>query len=76
MTDGHKHRIVRTKRNSPLARLLLKPIYHTHDLRRVSQSPYPYAPCPDKWHISACWYLSGLSILHRWFGLTLEVPDE
>lgn len=90
MTEGHTHRTVTVTKGGLAYRLLTKPLWHTrttdHDasrakLDRIDRSPYPYGPCPNPDHSTTsvhCWYLSALSVLHRWTGLTLyfETPDE
>lgn len=90
MTEGHTHHTVTVRKGGLLYRALTRPLLHTrttdHDetsrkLDRIDRSPYPYGPCPNPDHSTAsvhCWYLSALSILHRWTGLTLyyETPDE
>jgi hypothetical protein len=72
MTEGHRYREVPVSRDSLLARVFTRPVWHTRNLPRVDASPYPYGPCPG---VIGCWYLSPLSILHRWTGLTLRYPD-
>lgn len=74
MTEGHKHRTVGVP--ARLVPLLRWPMYHTTDMAKVDASPYPYGPCePSKGLDSTCWYLSPLSFLHRWTGLTIRTPD-
>jgi hypothetical protein len=75
MTEGHRHRTVRVRHGGRLRRFLTKPRWHTTDIRRVDLSPYPYGMCTQHHSLTwpECWYLSILSILHRWTGLTLEV---
>lgn len=77
MTDGHKHHVVpirtRTRLGKAVLRLLRKPRWHTTNLRRVDASPYPYGPCDLH---RGCWYISVMSVLHRWTGLTLEWHDD
>ena len=87
MTDGHKHRMITVSRNGLIRRVLTRPLLHTlgHN-EQVETSPYPYGPCPKRegpcYSHHDCWYLSALSILHRWTGLTLyyenppDDPDE
>jgi hypothetical protein len=61
-------------------RALRHPLYWVADpdeLPRIERSPYPYG---EKTRYFAgkpytCWYLSALSVLHRWTGLTLEVHE-
>lgn len=67
---------IKTTENSLLFRVLRKPVYHCRDIRRVNESPYPYRVCPvTNWTQPSCWVLTPLGILHRWIGLTLEVPE-
>lgn len=77
MTEGHKHRMVHVYDDSRLLRLLRKPLIHNTSLRKVDASPYPYGPCYHHGYSvtgrNDCYYLSGLSLLHRWFGLTFVV---
>jgi hypothetical protein len=73
MTPGHSHRQVRVSRNGLVHRLLTAPLYCTGNLRKVDRSPYPYGPCVEH---TGHWYLSTLSVLHRWSGLALWLPDE
>jgi hypothetical protein len=73
MTEGHKHREVRATRGSLPVRLLTRPLWHSRNLPRVDASPYPYGPCPG---VTGCYYLSALSILHRWTGLALRFRDD
>lgn len=72
MTTGHQHRRVKVRRDGLVHRTLTRPLWHCMDVPRVDRSPYPYGPCDEH---RACWYLSALSVLHRWTGLTLELPD-
>lgn len=90
MTPGHKHRTVKVARDGLIHRALTYPLVTSTDLRRVTESPYPWGPLPKREPISRGpgkkpypvppqpdrYYLSGLSILHRWTGLTIWVPDE
>lgn len=84
MTSGHKHREVRVFDDAhPLVlravKVLQTPLYHSSDRDKVDASPYPYGPCePAKGLDSVCWYLSPLSFLHRWTGLTIRTdePEE
>jgi len=77
MTEGHKHRTVTLRVNTRLGgavrAVLLKPRFHSTDLARVEASPYPYGLCRE--HLG-CYYLSLLSILHRWTGLTLKEKTD
>lgn len=83
MTAGHKHRnVVVPSWDRWYVRLLRKPLVHSTNYVRVDQSPYPYGPCTDERCVNKyrlprpdCWTLSTLSILHRWFGLVLEVKE-
>lgn len=73
MTEGHRHRFVKVKKEGLLARVLSTPIYYSTDYDRVDRSPYPWGlPSPE----SRRYYLSPLSIAHRWTGLTLWFRDE
>lgn len=84
MTDGHKHRTLRVRKDGIRYGVLTKPRRHitvvpgTPAYWALEKSPYPYGPCgahrwtPDR----QCYYLSLLSILHRWTGLTLYFEDE
>lgn len=83
MTDGHKHREVRINPNTHVGgavrAFLCKPRYHTTDVPKVDASPYPYGMCRDHWSdngVITCYYLSILSVLHRWTGLTLLMKDK
>lgn len=81
MTQGHKHHIVRAPRL--IRRALTAPLWRTENLARVDASPYPYGvilngeripdgklpKIPDPAEV---YYLSALSILHRWTGLCLK----
>lgn len=72
MTEGHKHRTVQIYEGTLAYRFLRWPMYHCSDREKVDESPYPYGPCdPKAGRDSVCWYLSPLSFLHRWTGLTL-----
>lgn len=73
MTYGHKHREVGLPQW--VIYLLRKPVYYQHDIDRVDASPYPYG---EKTRYVGgvrrpVWYLSTLSILHRWTGLAVYV---
>lgn len=71
MTAGHKHRQI-TVENSRLRKFLTEPRWWTEDVDRVDRSPYPYGVVPSPY--GADWdlyYLSILSVLHRWAGLTI-----
>lgn len=73
MTTGHKHRHLKVKKNGRLHRVLTKPLLMSTDLKHVEASAYPYGPVfPQMGMQCPVWYLSALSILHRWTGLTLE----
>jgi hypothetical protein len=82
MTEGHKHREVRATRGSLPVRLLTRPLWWTTNTARADASPYPYGVVttaggfarPDG--PTERYYLSALSILHRWTGLTLRFPDD
>lgn len=71
MTQGHKHRMVKVKPGGLIHVVLTRPLVHSRDLPRVDRSPYPHGPCEDH---PGCYYLSALSVLHRWTGLTLVTP--
>lgn len=79
MTPGHKHRTVKVRRDGLVQRVLQRPLITTTNLPRVEASPYPYGILldgqiqPDPREV---YYLSALSILHRWTGLTLKVPSR
>lgn len=81
MTTGHKHRVVRIRKGSRLHVLLTQPLVWSHeDLSRVDNSPYPWGPSNEALFqrdpaAPQPFYLSALSILHRWTGLTLQ-PEE
>lgn len=81
MTNGHKHREVKVR--YPFrwyVRLLQKPLVVSRNLPMVDKSPYPWGPMPADEHVELppAYYLSTLSILHRWTGLTLrfDPPKE
>lgn len=77
MTPGHKHREVRVRRDGLRHGFLTRPRWHSTDGVKVDRSPYPYGPCTDPIHEEReCWYLSILSVLHRWTGLTLRLDDD
>ncbi len=90
MTPGHKHRTVKVKKGGLIHRTLTYPLKTSTDLERVEESPYPWGPVAKREPISPgpgkkphpvppqpdAWYLSGLSILHRWTGFTLKVDDQ
>lgn len=73
MTQGHQHwlLVVDSRRKAVLARALRKRVFRTWDEEGVDQSPYPYGYDET----DGSYYLSLLSILHRWTGLTLYWPD-
>lgn len=77
MTTGHRHRTVKI-RNQGLLRFLRTSLYQTTDRAKVDRSPYPYGVMVD---LSAdnplgeIYYLSVLSVLHRWTGLTIDRRD-
>lgn len=77
MTTGHKHRHLRVRSwDTPLVRVLRRPLWHRSDTNRVDASPYPYGVCPQTDQgAPTCYTLSLLGILHRWTGLTLEVRE-
>lgn len=90
-TRWHRHWEVRidpsTRVGGAVLAWLRKPRYHTRTtvyaasrpkLDRIGRSPYPYGPCRESGHNTAsvqCWYLSVLSVLHRWTGFTVRTPD-
>jgi hypothetical protein len=76
MTEGHKHRTVRVRKGGLIHRLLCKPLYWTDDRAKVDASPYPYGVYQYVSTDREVYWLSALSILHRWTGLTLEVKKE
>lgn len=79
MTEGHKHRQVTVKRGGLIDGLLRRPVWWSSNIEKVDRSPYPYGPDPA-WEgppmDAPRFYLSALSVLHRWTGLTLWVEDE
>ncbi len=58
-----------------MQKILTLPVYWTDDMDKADKSPYPYGPGCDQPR-GYGWYLSTLSILHRWTGLTLETKDD
>lgn len=87
MTAGHKHRMITVKREGIVHRALTKPLYKTRNLKRVEPSPYPYGVLiegeriadgrlPEQPDPREVYYLSALSVLHRWFGLTLWMSTD
>lgn len=88
----HRHWQVTVKRDGWVLRWLQKPLWHTRTVvpairnewdqnrwDRIDASPYPYGPCTGRGHDTAhveCWYLSALSILHRWTGFSVWVQRE
>lgn len=84
MTTGHKHRTikVRSRLGLRLVAVLKYPLFITTNLDRVDRSSYPYGPMKPSTTLSGRpvaprpeeWYLSALGILHRWTGLTFDVP--
>lgn len=73
MTAGHKHRHVKIRQGSRLHAFLTKPRYYSVDMAQIMASPYPYGPVyPERGYGCPVWYLSILSVLHRWTGLTIE----
>lgn len=87
MTEGHVHRVVPVKRDGLIHRVLTKPLIYSGDLARIDASPYPWGPDYTSRYTGSTWgpvdhtkwtryYLSTLSILHRWTGLTLELGDR
>ena len=76
MTAGHKHRLL-ALRSPRLHRLLTEPRWRTEDADRVDRSPYPYGVMPSPYGGDKGWYyLSILSVLHRWTGLTIIREGE
>lgn len=75
----HRHRLVLVKNRSAWwVRALRYGIWHSmwfggSDFDKIDASPYPYGPCPLH---EQCYYLSGVSILHRWTGFTLFFPER
>lgn len=84
-TPRHKHRMVRIPENKfglAVIRLLRKQIYRTTDLVKVEASPYPYgvvlnfkAEVAPGELAQEVYYMSLLSVLHRWTGLTLDMRE-
>lgn len=73
-TPRHKHRTVKVPDNKfglAVIRVLRKPRYWTSDRTKVDASPYPYGV--RMIFGMETYYLSALSVLHRWFGLTLDM---
>lgn len=73
MTDGHKHRHIKVRRYGLMHVWLTTPRSHETDIDYVDASPYPYGKCPEH---ANCWYLSILSVLHKWTGLTLVTEES
>lgn len=91
MTEGHKHRTVRIHKDDFLLKILTKPLpfgkKNYAQLAKVEASPYPY-----RTYINGSWVadknlptepgkneeyrLTMLALLHRWFGLVLDVHKE
>lgn len=75
MTDGHKHWTIKVKQDSRIVRFMRKPRLLTDNVRRVDRSPYPYGILVPPRDRHTWYYLSILSVLHRWTGLELEVYE-
>lgn len=77
MTAGHKHRVL-TVRSLWVYRAFRIPIWKTTDVARVDRSPYPYGAIPvvTDDSIEFVYYLSILSVLHRWTGLAVRWKGE
>lgn len=74
MTGGHRHRFIRTRSGSLLARVLPGTIiWRSRNLRVVERSRFVYRPDPDE---KGHYLLSLLGLLHGLTGLTLYVEDE
>lgn len=76
MTTGHKHWKVRVKRGGWIHRLLTQPISYETDADFAEASPYPYGVLDLGMKFGVIFYLSPMSYLHRWTGLTLVVSKE
>lgn len=74
-TRFHRHWNLKVKKNGLLYYLLRKPVHWSGDLKKVETSPYPYGPLIVNGKETGWWYMSTLSVLHRWTGLTLVVTD-
>lgn len=73
MTEGHTHWVITVPQW--VSTLLRKSIWWSSNINQVDKSPYPYSPCLDHEDCQQ-WYLSTLSILHRWTGLTLDIKEN
>lgn len=72
MTDGHKHRTIRTRKGTLLYRVLRKQLFTTNNRPWVERSRFVFGPSPRPGR----WGLSLLGVCHGLFGLTLEVRDD
>lgn len=72
MTAGHRHRIVRLKRDGLLWRALTRPTLHVTDARRAQRSRFVYGKVSTELNT---YRLSPLGVLHGLIGLSL-VPKE
>lgn len=75
-TKYHRHWNLKVKKDGLLYYLLRKPIHWACDLKKVDASPYPYGPLVLRGKPTGWYYMSTLSVLHRWTGLVLEVEGE
>lgn len=70
-TRLHKHWGV-TVRSERLMEFLRKPRWWTTDVARVDRSPYPYGVMMGNEPVEEIYYLSVLSVLHRWTGFSIR----
>ena len=72
MTAGHRHRIVRVKRNGLVHRVLTRPTLAVVGTERAERSRMVFGPTghPERWR------LSPLGALHAFTGLTLKPVDR
>lgn len=83
MTEGHKHRTIKTTAGSRLERVLRHQFLPTRDTDKVERSRFVYGPlrkcpaggCTDQRCRDGAYALSLLGVLHGLFGLTLEVKE-
>lgn len=80
MSAGHKHRVVKIKKNSPIVHLLQTPLAWTADKERAESSRWVWG-LHDYEEIAGdgpirrvpVYVMTPLSILHTLFGLTLDL---